>query len=171
MPTMPELLDRETEVGAITMRARDAIEGRGSVLLVEGPAGIGKTALMRAGRLIAAELGLSALIARGAELERDFGFGVVRQLFESLIDQNGALEEAFAGRARLAAGLLGVDLSGGSAPVPSGPDAGYVILNALYWLTVNVARRWSYSSMICIGRTRHRCASCPIWLTGSMGSR
>jgi hypothetical protein len=65
----------------------------------------------------------------------------VRQLFEAPIEQNDAFEEAFAGRARLAAGLLGVELLDWSAPVPSGPDAGYVILNALYWLTVNVARR------------------------------
>ncbi len=135
------LLDRQAEVDAITMHARDAIRGRGSVVLVEGPAGIGKTALIRATRLIALELGLSALTARGAEIERDFGFGVVRQLFEAPIDQDEAFEEAFTGRAQLAAGLLGVDLPGRSAPVPSGPDAGYVILNSLYWLTVNVARR------------------------------
>ncbi len=135
------LLDRQAELDAITTSARDAAKGTGCALLVEGPAGIGKTAVMRAGRAIAHEVGLSALTACGAELERDFGFGVVRQLFEPPIHGSEAIEEALTGRARLAAALLEVELPGAPAAWPGGPDAAHAMLHALYWLTVNLARR------------------------------
>ena len=56
-------------------------------MLIEGSAGIGKTRLLvEAGRLATAA-GVRVLSARGSELERAFGFGTVRQLFEpSLVD-------------------------------------------------------------------------------------
>jgi DNA-binding CsgD family transcriptional regulator len=141
MPTTEALLDRATELDAITATARAAASGRGGALLVEGPAGIGKTAVMLAGRQIAHELGLVALTARGAELECDFGFGVVRQLFEQELDDRDAAACALAGRARPAAALLEVELPGVAARPPRGPDAPHAMLNALYWLTSNLARR------------------------------
>ena len=51
-------------------------------MVVERPPGIGKTALLAAAHTAAARSGLRVLRSRGAELERDFAFGVVRQLFE-----------------------------------------------------------------------------------------
>src|SRR5262245_4836850 len=75
---MPELLERERELAAV-----EALLGRGgSVLAVEGGAGIGKTALLEAATRRAAALGYETLAARGSELEVDFAYGVVRQLFE-----------------------------------------------------------------------------------------
>ena len=50
--------------------------------MIEGPAGIGKTALLAQTREAAAEAGLQVLSARGHELEHEFAFGVARQLFE-----------------------------------------------------------------------------------------
>jgi len=47
---------------------------------VEGPAGIGKSALIAAVRDRAVIDGVAVLSARGAELERGFSFGVVWQL-------------------------------------------------------------------------------------------
>jgi hypothetical protein len=139
---MPELLlDRDAELETITSVGRVVAGGHGRALLIEGPAGIGKTALMRVGRHVAEELGLVALTARGVELERAFGFGVVRQLFERTIDGSGAAEQAFAGRARAAGRLLGVELSGPAVVTVSGPDAEHASLSALYWLAVNLARR------------------------------
>jgi hypothetical protein len=83
----PELLlDRDAELETITSLGKKVAGGHGRALLVEGPAGIGKTALMHAGRQVAKELRLRALTARGVELERAFGFGVVRRLFERTID-------------------------------------------------------------------------------------
>ena len=63
--------------------ARRAAAGPGSVALLEGPAGVGKTRLLSEVRRLAAERGVLTLAARGGELERDFPFGVVRQLFEA----------------------------------------------------------------------------------------
>jgi hypothetical protein len=48
--------------------------------LIEGPAGIGKTRLLGELKQGASERGLRILSARGSELEREFPFGVVRQL-------------------------------------------------------------------------------------------
>src|SRR4051794_16323925 len=65
------LLDRGDELEAIEAAARSAAGGRGGVVVVEGPPGIGKTALLRATRSLAATAGLEVLHARGAELERE----------------------------------------------------------------------------------------------------
>src|ERR1700677_238901 len=73
--------DRQLElIGGCLGRAR---QGRGGALMVEGPAGIGKTVLLAAARDAARARGFRLLRARGAELEQGFAFGVVRQLFES----------------------------------------------------------------------------------------
>ena len=77
-----ELLERSEELGEIRACAQAVAGGEGRALVVEGPAGIGKTALVAAAEPHARDAGLSALTARGTELERAFGFGVVRQLFE-----------------------------------------------------------------------------------------
>jgi DNA-binding CsgD family transcriptional regulator/tetratricopeptide (TPR) repeat protein len=174
---MPQsLLGRQAELEAITTAACQAARGNGSALVVEGPAGIGKTAIVRVGCEIARELGLTSLMARGAELERDFGFGVVRQLFEPVIDANGSIDEAFAGRAAPAAGLLDVVQPVSCASLPGGADAARATLNALYWLTVNLARltprvlvvddaHWSDpASLRFLAYLTHRIESLPLML-------
>ena len=56
------------------------------MLAFEGPAGIGKTRLLGVLRERALEAGAEILDARAGVLEREFGFGVVRQLFEAARD-------------------------------------------------------------------------------------
>jgi DNA-binding CsgD family transcriptional regulator len=141
------LLDRQAELDVIAAAARAAAGGIGGTLFVEGPAGIGKTGLIRAGRQIASDLGLLVLPARGAELERDFGFGVVRQLFEPALHRSELIEVALSGAVRAAAALLELDLPGG-APLPGGPDAAPAMLSALYRLTSNLARRTPLALLI-----------------------
>ena len=51
-------------------------------MLVEGPAGIGKTTLLRAACQRARGRRAQVLTARGLALERDFPYGIVRQLIE-----------------------------------------------------------------------------------------
>jgi len=125
--TTDRLLEREGELAAL----RDVLSRHGSVAVLEAPAGVGKTALMDAARAIAEDSGLLVLTARGAELEQAFAFGVVRQLFE-----HGASTEAFAGAARFAAPLIGVELEGVPAAPPEDP---FAARHALYWLTANLA--------------------------------
>src|SRR5215207_5192654 len=76
------LLERDAELVELDGLLADARGARGRLALIEGPAGIGKTRLLQEVRERASASGLAVLTARGGELERDFGFGVVRQLFE-----------------------------------------------------------------------------------------
>jgi DNA-binding CsgD family transcriptional regulator/Tfp pilus assembly protein PilF len=136
------LLERDTALGRIDQRLRDAIAGGGSLLLVEGPAGIGKTRLVLAAARHGRELGLTTLSARGSELERDFAYGLVRQLFEAPLVAAPPPERAelLAGAAGHAASLFGVaaapDDAAGALLDPS-----FAILHGLYWLSANLGRR------------------------------
>src|SRR5215813_9381794 len=97
------LLERDSELEAVAAALARARQGSGHLLVIDGPAGVGKTALISSARELAAEDGLLTLYARGAELERDFGFGVVRQLFDSvLLAGELDLDTLFAGAARFA---------------------------------------------------------------------
>ena|GEM_PF-5535400 len=66
--------------------------------MLEGPAGIGKTALLVAARTPAAERGMRVLRSRATEMETNFAFGVVRQLFEPPLAEASELELAVATR-------------------------------------------------------------------------
>jgi hypothetical protein len=105
--TVP-LLEREEHLGLVERLLLEAREGRGALVLFEGPAGIGKSRLLGAACEEAEALGLQVLRARGGELERDFSYGVVRQLFEPRLATFSQDERAqlLVGAARLAAPLF-----------------------------------------------------------------
>jgi hypothetical protein len=65
------LLERDQELERIGRCLGKARQGRGGAVVLEGPAGIGKTMLLAAGRDIAEGEGFRVLRARGAELERE----------------------------------------------------------------------------------------------------
>jgi DNA-binding CsgD family transcriptional regulator len=136
------LLERDAALARIDQRLRDAIAGRGSLLLLEGPAGIGKTRLVLAAGQRGRELGLARLSARGSELERDFAYGLVRQLFEAPLVAASPSERAqlLAGAAGRAGALFGLaaphDDAAGALLDPS-----FAILHGLYWLGANLGRR------------------------------
>jgi DNA-binding CsgD family transcriptional regulator len=136
------LLERNVELARIESALAEARTGRGTFMVIEGPAGIGKTALLAAARTAAADSGMRVLRSRGTELERDFAFGVVRQLFEAPLAEASELERAdlLQAAAGVAAGLLG--LPGAPAtegPPSSGVDPSFAILHGLYWLCANLA--------------------------------
>ena len=66
-----------------TRCSQEAVEGEGRAVLIEGPPGIGKSRLLAEFRRRAIADGALVLNARAGELEREFPFGVVRQLFEA----------------------------------------------------------------------------------------
>ena len=69
----------------------DLAAGEPRLLLIEGPAGIGKTRLLTEARRLAADRGRSGVLtARGSQLEKAFGFGAVRQLFEPALGSRRA---------------------------------------------------------------------------------
>lgn len=63
------LLERERELAAMSDALAEAEGGGGRVVLVEAPAGLGKTSLLSAAAETAADTGLSCLRSRASELE------------------------------------------------------------------------------------------------------
>ena len=60
-----QLLERSEELARIGSALAEARSGRGRLVVVEGPAGIGKTALLAAARTAAADEGMRVLRSRG----------------------------------------------------------------------------------------------------------
>ena len=85
-----KLLERERELAAV----EELLGRRSGALAIEVGVGIGKTSLVQAACRRARELDYEVLSARGSELEADFAFGVVRQLFERRLTRAGARERA-----------------------------------------------------------------------------
>jgi hypothetical protein len=135
---LDELLERGAELGAIRAGAEAVAAGEGRAVVVDGPAGIGKTALVLAAGAHAREVGLKPFAARGTELERTFGYGVLRQLLDPAVREGGGAA-AFDGAARYAAGLLDVPQAD-PAPLPLGPEGAFAVLHGIYRLTANLAR-------------------------------
>jgi DNA-binding CsgD family transcriptional regulator len=76
------LLERTTELAAIGRAVRMARAGCGRQLLIAGPAGSGRTALLERACAHAEANQLTVLSAGGEERERDFPFALVRRLLE-----------------------------------------------------------------------------------------
>jgi DNA-binding CsgD family transcriptional regulator len=131
------LREREAELALVDELVAVARRGRGAVLLVEGPAGIGKTRLLGSAVDRAAGAGLRVLAARAGQLERAFAYGVVRQLYEPVVAGAGPTDRAslLAGAAGLAAPLVDPTAPAGEA------DLSFGALHGLFWLTANLAER------------------------------
>lgn len=138
--TTGHLLERE----AIVERLRSALErarsGEGCVAVIEGEAGIGKTALLGVARDLAA--GDTVLAARGGKLERDFAHGIARQLYEPLLRATPAGHRLalLSGAAELSAPVLGLAAAADRQALPAA-DPGFAANHGLYWLTANLAER------------------------------
>jgi DNA-binding CsgD family transcriptional regulator len=125
------LLERERELETLRDGLDRACAGEGTLLLIEGPAGAGKTVLAREARAASERARMMPLEARGSELEQPFAFGVVRQLLEPVISKASGQTDLFAGAAGPAARLF--------EPRPLDADTGFEALHSLYWLVVNIA--------------------------------
>jgi DNA-binding CsgD family transcriptional regulator len=134
------LLEREAQVAELEALAGAARSGDGRFVVIEGTAGIGKTRLLAEARAIAGSAGMRVLAARGGELEGEFAYGIVRQLFEPLLaSANPELRaELLSGPAELIASLLGASQPAASKEAPPAEDS-FAILHGLYWLAANVA--------------------------------
>ena len=81
---MHALLDRDVELAELGRRLAAARAGSGRVIVVEGPAGIGKSTLLAAAGRTARMDGVTVLRARCSPLEQHAAWGMARQLFEPL---------------------------------------------------------------------------------------
>lgn len=77
------LMQRDAEMAALDRQLGQVRAGAGRVIVVEGPAGIGKSSLLA---LAAEASGLRVLRAAGGPLEHDAGWGIARQLFTTVRD-------------------------------------------------------------------------------------
>jgi DNA-binding CsgD family transcriptional regulator len=125
-----KLLERHRELTAIEA----LLQTPGEILLIEGGIGLGKTALVEAACRRATELGHEVVRSRGSELEVEFAFGVVRQLFDRRVSRAEDRDTLLAGPAVAVRPLL----VGGSADSLAS-DRSFAVLHGLYWLAANLA--------------------------------
>ena len=140
MAPAQELLERDGALEQVGNALTAGCEGRGCALLVEGPAGIGKSRLLTTARARAEAAGMRVLAARGTELESEFAFGVVRQLFEAtmLATDEAEREALLAGAAGLARPLFAPSASDLNRSRRKPP---WAVMHGLYWLVANLAAR------------------------------
>lgn len=130
------LLERERELGELEVALEEVKGGQGCALAIEAEAGLGKTRLLQEAREIGSGAGLEVLWARGTDLEREFPFALVRQLFEARLAASalGEREQVMEG-AVAARSALGLDSS-----EDQGSDS-FAVLHGLYWVTAALAER------------------------------
>jgi predicted ATPase len=124
-----DLVERGAALRLLDRALSAARAGSGGAVLLEGEPGIGKTALLARLRGCA----VATLHARASPLEREFGFAIVRQLFEARLVAASGDERAMllAGPAAPAAALFDARAAA--------PAADYELLSGLHWLCANVA--------------------------------
>lgn len=137
----PPLLERDSEGAALERGLQAAARGSGTVLVIEGPAGIGKTAVLDDARRRARSHRMQVLDARGAELEREIANGVVRQLLERPLRTAPARQRAvlLEGAAGLAAPAVLPQENSTETFDDPGSDRRSAVLHGLYWLVSNIA--------------------------------
>jgi DNA-binding CsgD family transcriptional regulator/tetratricopeptide (TPR) repeat protein len=135
----PPLFERESELAVLGGAIDAAVGGAARLVVVEGPAGIGKTRLLGVVRRRSEEAGARVLAARAGEFEREFSYGIVRQLLEPALALASAEERAelLNGPAALAASLF--DPTAPAAERGAEEDVSFAMLHGLYWVVANFA--------------------------------
>jgi DNA-binding CsgD family transcriptional regulator len=128
------LLERGDELGTLSRLLESAAAGSGGLVLVEGPAGIGKTSLLRRCAEHAAGMGMAVLQVRGDDVAMGSSLAAVRELFWSPVRADGSILRD--GAARLAAPVFKGELEAGDQGDRVAP-----VLHGLYWLVANLCDR------------------------------
>jgi hypothetical protein len=127
------LLERDAEIAELAQLLSRAIDGAGSGLLVRGPAGIGKTALLLSTEALAASRGMRVLTARGAPFERQYPFGVIRQLLDPVLGDVSLRSAVLTGAATTASSVFDTE-DAGAGP----PDTSFAATYGLFWALQNL---------------------------------
>jgi DNA-binding SARP family transcriptional activator len=90
---IPPLVNREAECQVIDGRLDQMLAKRGGVLLIEGPAGIGKTRLTRELVARAQRRGYSTLIGSGYEMEGAIAYGPFVEILQAALRDSAAGQE------------------------------------------------------------------------------
>ncbi|HEV2376342.1 MAG TPA: AAA family ATPase, partial [Streptosporangiaceae bacterium] len=136
------LCGRDAELATVGRVFDGAANGTGQLLLIDGPPGVGKTALMQAARKDAARRGFQVMWARASPSDGVSAFAVVTQLWESLLAEAVPAERAeLVGSLRR---LAGNELVGSGPAVrlaAAEPAVLYEVLDRLYRSCVRLTRR------------------------------
>jgi DNA-binding NarL/FixJ family response regulator len=130
------LLQRDAEMALLESQLGQVRAGNGRVVVVEGPAGIGKSSLLGHAARAAEGSGMRALRAWAGPLEQQAGWGVARQLFAPVSEEPDWSSLAV-GAAALSRRVLDPDPG---APAPTG-DAVHAAAHGLTWLACGLAER------------------------------
>ena len=140
------LFEREDALELLHESLALAERGRGTLVMLEGPAGVGKTTLLEEIRAAAARREFNILAGRGKEREREVPLVMVEGLFGTFMRNLDEAEQSalLAGSAALAVPLLDqvVDVPHDSASLFEG----------LFWLTANLAEQSPVAILIDDGR-------------------
>lgn len=130
------LLEREHELTALRGAFEALSLGNGSALLFEAPLGMGKSRLLERAMAMAGDRGLRVMSSRGVQLEREFAFGAIRQLFEAVVVKASEQDrrEWLSGAAADVSVLF-------EQPTMDVPMGEFAFLHGLYWLTANLCQR------------------------------
>jgi DNA-binding CsgD family transcriptional regulator len=134
-----KLLERRVELDRIDQLVEAARSGSGRVLAIEAEAGGGKTALLEVAKQRASERRLRVLSARASELERDFAFAVVRQLFEPVVVAANAKERRALSEGAARLGVAALSPTDGDDELRV--EDSFAALHGVYWLAANLAAR------------------------------
>lgn len=133
--TAPEaILERQAERRVASDLTAAAAAGNGATVIIEGPAGVGKTTVLGMFREAGEAQGLRVLSARAAPVEQSEAWAGVQRLFDRVVQRADEAErEALLGGAAVnATAPLGLDLGGGSVLDP------FTCVHGLYWLVANM---------------------------------
>ena len=130
-PGPDPLVERDAETTALEELLDGLGGGRPGLVVVEGPAGLGKTRLLHEAQRLATGRSVRVLSARGSQLESSFAYGVVRQLFDPALADAARVESLLAGNA---AGARGVFDAGAQVQAD-----GFGVLHGLSWMVANLA--------------------------------
>ncbi|HMI22917.1 MAG TPA: ATP-binding protein, partial [Streptosporangiaceae bacterium] len=133
---MEALLDRDAELGELGRLLAAARAGSGRVIVVAGPAGIGKSTLLAAAGATARTDGAVVLRARCSPLEQHAAWGMARQLFDPL-----RARPDWDGLTVGAAGLAGRVLAPEAGEPANAGDAMHAAVRGLVWLARNLGER------------------------------
>lgn len=136
------LLEREGDLAVLEAAVSGLTRGQGGAVAIEGPPGIGKTALLEGVSGFLSDSGVDAIRARCGEFELDFPFGVARQLLERrLLDATPkARSRLLDGAAAHAGPALGIQTEGGAGAAPS-VDLPFTVIHGLYWLLAKMSEK------------------------------
>jgi DNA-binding CsgD family transcriptional regulator len=129
-------IERETELAHMSAALAAAAGGDGRLVVVEGPAGIGKTRLIAEAQALAKQQGFARVRAVGDEPERSLPWGVVRQMAErSLLRYGGEVRE------RILAGPAGAALRSLEEVAERGADEVALArtLHKLWWVAADLS--------------------------------